>query len=132
MKGFLGLPYGKGVPVPDIKTNRLKWNELRKDIFLEDAIDSNIPIQKFTFQRLGLEELTSDPLPYFWIKENPSKMNILEINSIIDNFPNRDSHKLYSYYYQRTLILVNTLSCIFVTMLGFILISGRKVRRSVL
>ena len=48
------------------------------------------------------------------------------INSIIDNFPNRDSYKLDAYYYQRTLVLVNTLSCIFVTLLGLILMSGQK------
>lgn len=123
---FWGYPTARGVPIPDIKTNRLKWNELRKDIFLEDAIDSNTPIQKFTFQKLWLEELTSDPLPYFWIKENPSKMNYTEINSIIENFPNRDSYKLDAYYYQRTLVLVNTLSCIFVTLLGLILMIGQK------
>ena len=123
---FWGYPTPKGVPKPNTQNKSFEWLDVSNDVFLSQAIESNTPIKKFVFQTLELEDIKVDPNPYFLVKKNPSRMSYLGINSVLNNFPTPDSWELNPYRYQKALIVINSLSCFFVTFCALVLVMGKS------
>ena len=53
-------------------------------------------------------------------------MSYLGINSVLKNFPTPDSWELNPYRYQKALIVINSLSCFFVTFCALVLVMGKS------
>ena len=122
---FWGYPTPKGVPKPNTQNKSFEWLDVSNDVFLSQAIESNTPIKKFVFQTLELEDIKVDPNPYFLVKKNPSHMSYLGINSVLNNFPT-PYWELNPYRYQKALIVINSLSCFFVTFCALVLVMGKS------
>ena len=85
---------------------------------------SNCIASKIFAHSLRISQIDVNPLPHFWVKENPADLSLSEISSIISNYPDQSSALLSPFRYKYAQLMFNALNCAIVTFLALFLVSG--------
>lgn len=126
---FLGFPSAKGLPVPKDDGVGLNWEKIPDRNDGADISRSSPGINK-TFSTLFLALPDDDPRPHAMLLRAPESLGYNELDEIIENYPNKDSAKLYPYRLRRAQLLWSAPSCLFAILCG-VAIGFRKKSSSI-
>ncbi|MEC7801898.1 MAG: LptF/LptG family permease [Verrucomicrobiota bacterium] len=121
---FWSYQTDKGILIPNDSNDSLAWVPVPKNYFLEDGQSQIAPLRKSSFHSLRISQIGVNPLPHFWVKENPADLSLSEISSIISNYPDQSSALLSPFRYKYAQLMFNALNCAIVTFLALFLVSG--------
>jgi lipopolysaccharide export LptBFGC system permease protein LptF len=122
---FLGFHSSLGLPIIDNNKSALKWE---KDFISGnegDLYQTKSPGLNRTFDRLTDIGFKDDPSPYLWLQKRPKDMSALEINRLLDRFPNPQNREMIPYRLRKAQLWWNGPACLVALLIGLGLGSSR-------
>jgi hypothetical protein len=115
---FLGFYSSTGLPVIDESGSTIIWESLPNHVNGEDIYQTKSPGINRSFERIEGLGLMDDPLPYLWLQKRPKDMSSLEIDLLLEQFPNPQTSEINPYRLRKAQLWWNGPACMVALLVG--------------
>ena len=122
---FLGFPSAKGIPVPRSNGVGMDWEENPVGFENVNQVRASPRINK-SFSALFLPLKKDDPFPHAALRQKPNTLNYGELVTLLGEYPDENSARLYPYKLRRAQLLWSGPSCLVAVLCGLALGLRRK------
>ena len=122
---FLGFPSAKGIPVPRSNGVGMDWEENPVGFENVNQVRASPRINK-SFAALFLPLKKDDPFPHAALRKTPNTLNYGELLTLLGEYPDENSARLYPYKLRRAQLLWSGPSCLVAVLCGLALGLRRK------
>ena len=122
---YLSFDTNDGLPIPNIKHQRLDWIMDKENIF-SDQDAGKTPLRKLRFENLRLKELNANPYTYLLLGERPENLSFKRLKKVLTQFSDSENRVIASMRFRFAQICIGFFSSLFATFFAVLLVSDKE------